>query len=689
MARRWRVSAKSMSGKAIEVYVSQKDWSGDVVAVEAAADMIEWADDDDRDVLVPVRGQSGYLRVVDDGSGEVEQMMPRNNMEHYVEVLRDGVLVWQGYMQAATYTAAWDIAPKVVEFPLIDGLTALESVYMDGTKEMRLTTLGELVHEALTATGVDVQSVVYPKEVRVSESDAAGYAAPWLMEVSRFNFFEKSNAENYDDPEYQRYDGITYKELLEEVCKLWGWRLVMRGSEALFLSTEADGYVRMALAGLKNAGTATTEEVAVASQELAGLDWMSTDHTIERLQGCNKVAVTAETKEIPTETAPMIDELETYEDVGTLGDRERGLLENLIVREAGDGRTMEAMLYSEWGTKLENWDNAAAIETTKGAVFADEHVGERAGRDDAAVEWNYSQVIRMYLRRTNAEALPTEAQSGESPVMRLTVPEGVIYGGRGALVISGKVRGLKYEQSGDSYIISETNGRCYLPIEVEIGGKWYVSGRDESWSGTKSVLRVRCGDQDDAAKEDGDGKIVNTMTRSSMYKGADGYVIPLRSDVRGVMRVNIYAPWEVGRSDVIVIEDFKVAYAPMATKAKETSGNNHFRAVLQNGFKQEKEVKLMTGTRGRGVPSYSYMTYGGGDVNKLLFTDGAMRPEEALLGKLKKSYGRIVEALTVDVADDERTGQLMRLQHGGKVYVVLAEAVEPLEERKRVTMIEI
>lgn len=678
-----------MSGKAIEVYVSQKDWSGDVVAVEAADNMVEWADDDDRDVLLPVRGQSGYLRVVDDGSGEVEKMMPRNNMEHYVEVLRDGVLVWQGYMQEAMYTAAWDIAPKVVEFPLIDGLTALESVYMDGTKEMRLTTLGELVHEALTATGVDVLSVVYPKEVRMSESDAAGYAAPWLMEVSRFNFFEKSDAVNYDDPEYQRYDGITYKELLEEVCKLWGWRLVMRGSEALFLSVEADGYVRMATDGLKNAGTATTEEVAVTSQELAGLDWMSTDHTIERLQGCNKMTVTAETKEIPTETAPMIDELETYEDVGTLGDRERGLLENLIVRKKGDGRTMEAMLYSAWGTKLEDWDNAEAIETTKGAVFADEHVGEKDGRDDAAVEWNYSQVIRMYLRRTNAEALPTEAQSGASPVMRLTVPEGVVYGGRGALVISGKVRGLKYEQSGDSYIISETNGRCYLPIEVEIGGKWYAGGRENPWAAEKNVLRVRCGDQDDATKEDEEGKIVNTMDRSNMYKGADGYVVPLRSEVSGVMRVTIYAPWEVGTSDVIIIEDFKVAYAPRATMARETSGNNHFRAVMQNGFKQEKEVELMMGTRGRGVPSYSYMTYQGADVNKLLFPGGAMRPEEALLGTLKRQYGRIVEALTVDVADDERTGQLMRLQHGEKVYMVLAEAVNPIEETKRVTMVEV
>ena len=689
MARRWKVSAKSMSGKAIEVYVSQKDWSGDVVAVEAAANMIEWADDDDRDVLKAVRGQSGYLRVVDDGSGEVEKMMPRNNMEHYVEVWRDTKMVWQGYMQAATYTAAWDIAPKVVEFPLIDGLTALESVYMDGTKEMRLTTLGELVHEALTATGVDVQRVVYPKEVRVSESDAAGYAAPWLMEVSRFNFFEKSDAVNYDDPEYQRYDGITYKEMLEEVCKLWGWRLVMRGSEALFLSTEADGYVRMATDGLQHADTVTTEDVAVTSQELAGLDWMSTDHTIERLQGYNKMAVTTEAKEIPTETAPMIDELETYEDVGTLGDRERGLLEDLIVREAGDGRTMEAMLYSAWGTKLEDWDNAAAIEATKGAVFADEHVGERANRENTAIDWDYAKVIRIYLRRTNAEALPTEAQSGESPVMRLTVPEGVIYGGRGALVISGKVRGLKYEQSGDSYIISETNGRCYLPIEVEIGGKWYVGGRENSWSETKSVLRVRCGDQDDATKEDGDGKIVNTQARSSMYKGADGYIVPLRRDVRGVMRVTIYAPWEVGKSDVIVIEDFNVAYAPIATKAKETSGNNHFRAVMQNGFKQEKEVELTMGTRGRGVPSYSYMTYGGGDVGKLLFHGGVMRPEEALLGKLKRQYGRIVEALTVDVKDDERTGQLMRLQHGDKDYMVLAEAVDVIEGTKRVTMIEV
>jgi hypothetical protein len=138
-----------------------------------------------------------------------------------------------------------------------------------------------------------------------------------------------------------------------------------------------------------------------------------------------------------------------------------------------------------------------------------------------------------------------------------------------------------------------------------------------------------------------------------------------------------------------VIEDFKVAYAPMATKAKETSGNNHFRAVLQNGFKQEKEVELTIGTRGRGVPSYSYMTYGGGDVNSLLFGSEAMRPEEALLGKLKRNYGGIVEALTVDVAEDGKTGPLVAVTHGEKSYMVLAEAEDPMEERKRVTMVEV
>lgn len=693
MARRWKVEAMSIGGRMIEVYVSQKQWSGDVVLVEAAANAIEWADDDDRDILLPVRGQSGYLRVIDDGSGEVDDMMPRNNMENYVEVWCENSMVWQGYMQAATYTASWDIAPKVVEFPLIDGLTALESVYMDSTKEMSMVTLAELTYEAIMATGLDIKKVVYPKEVMekvVFGEDGKGYATPWMLEVSRFNFFEKSDAVNYDDPEYQRYDGITYRELLEEIAKLWGWRVVIRGWKMLFISTEATNYYEidtLRMLAYASGIEGTEENVNIRYWLLEGLDWMSTDHTIERLQGCNKMEVTVTTKEVPQEIKPKIDELETYKDCGTLGDRNQGLVENLIVREAGDGLTVEAMLYSEWGTKIEDWDNAEVIETTKGAVFANDHVGERAGRDDEAVGWSFAEAIRIYLRRTNAEALPTEEQSSASPVIRLTVPEGVVFGNGGALVISGKVRGIKYQESGGSYIISETNGRCYLPIEVQIGDKWYVREREEQWQEEKNILRVRCGDQDDETKEDGDGKIVNTAVRSNMFENADGYVMPLAGSVRGKMTVTIYAPWEVGQSDVIIIEEFKITYTPRVSATKEKSGDNHFRAILKNGFKQEKEVELMMGTRGNGAPSYSYMTLNGLDVGVLLCGGEEMRPEEALLGKLKRHYNRIIEVLTVDVADDQTTDVMTHLAHGWNEYMLLAEAVEPLEDKKRIVLV--
>ena len=107
-------------------------------------------EDSDDDYLKPIRSQTGYLRVVD--NGDLEGLMPSDNSQHYVELHIDNELEWRGYMQADTFSEDWDVTPLVIEYPLISPIGLLDGVYLDQEKGMGVVMLAELFLECIEAT---------------------------------------------------------------------------------------------------------------------------------------------------------------------------------------------------------------------------------------------------------------------------------------------------------------------------------------------------------------------------------------------------------------------------------------------------------------------------------------------------------------------------------------------------------
>jgi hypothetical protein len=452
------------------------------------------------------------------------------------------------------------------------------------------------------------------------------------------------------------------------------------------------------LAGLKNAGTATTEEVAVTSQELAGLDWMSTDHTIERLQGYNKVTVTGVVREIGNELPTVdVEERKTIWS-GWVEDGVENLeAERLIVKALKeDGTDAETRVYTAAnGSVMDGAAGERSLAWKVGALMVKQDIHKY--KDPTVRRYSYKDVLRIVTRdySDDANKRVTESESKVRPVAILRGGAEAYYK-EGALVLKATAEGLVYSAAfsptgggvGIAFfsINKTTNGKSKLPVSVRVGDMWW---NGTGWQSVEAIFAVRVGNQDDEGSDSGTGKIVSTQTIEMPYEEGDGYIMPITERMSGDVVLTVYAPWET-TSDVIMLQGLEIAYVGIEDESrKHKEGNNRYRAVLNNGFKQEKEVELLMTTSNNNPSAYSVLSYGGGDVNTLLFPGGAMRPEEALLGKLKRNYGGIVEVLTVDVADDERTGQLMRLQHGEKVFVVLAEAVDPIEETKRVTMVEV
>ena len=307
MARkiRWQVRFKTLSESDGRIDIYDEGWTGGITDLEPAESPITTEEDSDDDYLKPVRTQTGYLRVVD--NGDLGGLIPEDNSQHYIELYIAGKLEWCGYMQADTFSEDWDVTPLIVEFPLISPLGLLDGVYLDQTKEMGVVTLAELLLECMESTGIDYERIYFPKEVWYSEEESA--QAPFSVSLSRQAFFSDNGSDDRDEEDWQRYDADTCLSFVEEFCKFWGWSLHERQRTLYFIGKSQEYYVTTVenLKKLVYGGNFSCDNADAVSVSLSSLSLDGDDHKQEILQGVNKVKITAKIDAVGT-VVPTIDE---------------------------------------------------------------------------------------------------------------------------------------------------------------------------------------------------------------------------------------------------------------------------------------------------------------------------------------------------------------------------------------------
>ena len=104
MARniRWRCSFKSLKGVSCVINIYDNDWSGGIVSVTGADDPFYYEEDNSDDILNEViRYRTGYIRLVEQGVfGALKDIYPTSTFDRFVEVLYDGAVVFNGYIQS-------------------------------------------------------------------------------------------------------------------------------------------------------------------------------------------------------------------------------------------------------------------------------------------------------------------------------------------------------------------------------------------------------------------------------------------------------------------------------------------------------------------------------------------------------------------------------------------------------------
>lgn len=675
-AIKWKVPFKTIKERSAEINIYEDDYTGDPIILEPASNAFTTEEDSSDDILQPIRSYTGYIRVIDNGN--LGGLMPVNNTQHYIELFVDGILEWCGYMQADTFSEDWNITPVEAEFPIISGLGIIDGKYMDQTKDMNVVNFASIIEECLLATGIDYETIYLPKEVTRSNA-MADYNLPLLAMVSRYNFFSESNSLNYDDPDYMEYDADTYRSVLEEFCKFWGWCMRERGKTVYFISTSVDNYVVISRSNLREMATGSTSipdnTVTITLKDIVGMELAGDNHKRDVIQGCNKMYISANVNEVgnvvPELSEDDFEKLDEKTYIYKPIDSGVVLGYNKVINYEYIGRNAEFYL---WEKISDNWviSNFGQLmwDIRIGARFI-EHDNYSYSELDTKKNYNYKKAIAITRTLLDGYYSYPPADMLRNMILFRERSKAMAFYDSGAFVISSSVYGT------ESIVGQPIQGIEKEEIEMmfRIGNKYW---NGTGWNDWECWFNVEIGYE--GTSTGGTGKIISTKTLSMPYNGADGYIIPIKERVAGVAELSIHALNGENKNRIMYFSNLKVDYYKVDGTTESKRDGNIYSIILENGFKNDKQIELNFATDNNNPAAYSIITHTDVDMASLFFSRwGQMRPEMALLSNLKRLYGRTTEKLTLEMEKADIT-PLTRLTRDGKTYVVLSESVDWSEE---------
>ena len=252
------------------------------VALPLSDEPISTDEDSDSDMFMPVRTQSGYIRILSTDKTTWRQFIPTGATAMPVTLKKGTAIVWQGYVQTGTYGTTWPAIYDDFELPITCGLSVLESFDVDVNGPSDTVTIGQL----LAYLFGKLSGLTYKAYFHCGNP---GYVSAWLQyRVIWRNFLDEDDGTL--KPSYN------CQEILEEVCKFYGWSCRTHGDGIWFTNitdSERNDVVQVfTMAQLANGSSSTFE--TFSTHALADADFASTDHSEEWIPGCKSVKFNSE-----------------------------------------------------------------------------------------------------------------------------------------------------------------------------------------------------------------------------------------------------------------------------------------------------------------------------------------------------------------------------------------------------------
>lgn len=211
----------SLNGTNCRVDIYKRGYEGsEVVTLVGAANPFEYEEEDSEDTLNSViRYRTGYLRIIEDNYGDLDELYPLLNTDRYIEFYYGESLDFNGFIQAQEFENPWAPGPREVELPVISPLGLAAHTTIDWTQynPPRWMSIGSMINNMLAALDGGYEGYYFPTIITI------GYPLTSYSYICSLTFCPWGNGfdKNTDNPN-GIYDPKTVEDALTNVCTWMG-----------------------------------------------------------------------------------------------------------------------------------------------------------------------------------------------------------------------------------------------------------------------------------------------------------------------------------------------------------------------------------------------------------------------------------------------------------------------------------
>lgn len=295
--KRWTVPFVSLNGTACRVDIYEQGYAGTTVTELStanasapgvgAAEPFYCEEDDDSDLLSPIRIKTGYLNLVETVQDGLLPLYPTTNTQLKVELYYGTELAFCGFIQAQSYDNDWAPSPREVSLPVISTLGLMDGMDFAYKNTPSWVTLKDLMVEILNSDISTYESVIFPcigENSSLTGVEFRNYAINSLV-VSPFNdqWQQQNNLSEF-------YAPISFMEFLEGMCNCFGLTLHEYRRMLIFSKFDHDGdYFSMDKSGINFSRLQSYGSALVNLDEQASI--VGDDNVMSTIIPLNKLTI--------------------------------------------------------------------------------------------------------------------------------------------------------------------------------------------------------------------------------------------------------------------------------------------------------------------------------------------------------------------------------------------------------------
>lgn len=673
--RKWYVPFESRKGTQYYIIIfTDEFYEGNLIQLTGADVPFETNEEDDDDIFLPLRGQTGYIRVVDSTGTLLEELMPNTNLSRYVQVctgsLSSGSLtmVWQGYIASDAFSQPWENGAHELEFPVISPIAALEysSITLNdiaGTSRLTIAQYFELAFESLPFI-----SGANPYNQVVLHYDTTDMFASWYLAPTQF--FERNEDKTVGETRII-VTGKSWLDILTQLCAFMGCFL-REDAGILYitqvLSPSASNYI-YTWGDWSNPTSSSDNWVALYSS----LSPRSNDASTSYIQGAKEAVVEVSVFDgepslaLPTTS---IDASTVYE---VIMDGNQGVL--YVQIHEPRSYSGETYTYHKYNMTTDLGESTYENCVDSSDIINPGWLWDSVRGDSEKELTTGAFPVRWYYLATGSASDYTLTNglaincipgyyTDLTGTVAYTLDSMVPYSfkSEGYIKIKMKLDAIVWSVQGSPLINMSSHPSlyiCNLYIGIRCGDYvWTNSG----WSQGGSESRY------EIVFKGSEGALEFSNQTSYTIPEENALIIPSPGNITGDISISIYGYsksttiWQVyNDTHTLILSNLSVSFVNMSSSTVESGDNKYRETILAQGFTGEKKIDLDVGSYNNNEHSPSFFTDSTGEnylevapialeASEGVIIREYIRPELALIYKLKKYYGKVrrVRTITVD-----------------------------------------